>query len=169
MTALRPAPPTAAPPPPGPGTTSLSTTVAPGPSGRLSRWLCAAGAVGLTAGGMAFLYNVDPNAANNPYPRCLLKQLTGIDCPGCGGTRAVYSLLHGDVAGAADHNVLAFVALPLIAYLVARFVLARFEIDLPAPRMTRSLAWAMVAVTLVFTLVRNIPGWPLYYLNSTAG
>jgi len=26
-----------------------------------------------------------------------------------------------------------------------------------------------VAVTLVFTLVRNIPGWPLYYLNSTAG
>jgi hypothetical protein len=164
MTALQPPPPAAPPAPPAP-----STAIAPGLNGRVSRWLCAAGAVGLTAGGMAFIYNVDPNAANNPYPRCLLKQLTGVDCPGCGGTRAVYSLLHGDVAGAADHNVLAFVALPLIAYLVARFVLARFDVNLPAPRMTPSLAWALVGVTLVFTLVRNIPGWPLYYLNSTAG
>jgi hypothetical protein len=158
MTAFRPAP---SPPLPAP-----DTSVAPGPSRRLNRWLCAAGAVGLTAGGMAFLYRVNPNVADNPYPRCLLKSMTGIDCPGCGGTRAVYSLLHGDVAGAADHNVLVFLVLPVLAYLVTRFVLARFDVELPAVRMTRSLAWAMVAVTLVFSLVRNIPGWPLYYLNS---
>jgi hypothetical protein len=168
MTALRPSPLLPPVPPPEPGTASLSTTVAPRQGGHLTRWLCAAGAVGLTAGGMAFLYNVNPNDAVNPYPRCLLKSMTGIDCPGCGGTRAVYSLLHGDVAGAADHNILVFIVLPLMAYLMARFVLARFDVKLPVPRMTRGMAWGLVAVTLLFSVVRNIPGWPLYYLNSAA-
>ena len=32
-------------------------------------------------------------------PTCLVKMTTGFDCPGCGGTRAFWYLLHGDVAG----------------------------------------------------------------------
>jgi hypothetical protein len=76
-----------------------SVAPAAGPS-RLTRWLCASGAVGLCAAGLGFVYLVDPNPADNPYPRCLLKVATGIDCPGCGGTRALHALLHGDVAGA---------------------------------------------------------------------
>ena len=44
---------------------------------------------------------------------CLFKYLTGIDCPGCGLTRAALSLLKGDVRAAAGYNVMVF-SLPLL-------------------------------------------------------
>jgi hypothetical protein len=134
-------------------------------TGRNSRWLWAAGAAGTCVAGLGFIYAVDPNQAGNPYPPCLLKRLTGIDCPGCGGTRAVYSLLHGDVVGAVDHNILALVVVPVLLYLTLRFVLRRFEISMPVPRMKPWMAWATAAFLLAFSVARNIEG-PLHYFNS---
>ena len=40
------------------------------------------------------------------YPRCYFNELTGLYCPGCGGTRCAYALLHGDLAQAAAYNLL---------------------------------------------------------------
>ena len=37
---------------------------------------------------------------NLPISACLFKTITGYPCPGCGGTRAAYALLHGDWLGA---------------------------------------------------------------------
>jgi hypothetical protein len=150
-------------------TTALPTpdrSIAPDRPSRLTRWLCACGAIGISAGGLAFVYLVDPNSATNPYPRCLLKAATGIDCPGCGGTRALYSLLHGDVAGALDHNLLVFVAVPIVLYLAVRYALAQFDVHLPAPRARPWMGWAALTFLVVFSVVRNISGWPPYYLNS---
>jgi hypothetical protein len=134
-------------------------------SGRPSRWLWAAGSVGTCVAGLGFIYAVDPNAAANPYPPCLLKRTTGIDCPGCGGTRAVYALLHGNLAGAVDHNILALVVVPVILYLAVRFALSRFAIALPLPRARPWMAWAAVAFLVVFAVGRNLDG-PLHYFNS---
>ena len=55
------------------------------------------------AGGLAYLGTHDPHVAGS-YPQCVLYSLTGIYCPACGGTRAAYDLLHGDVAGAMARN-----------------------------------------------------------------
>lgn len=33
---------------------------------------------------------------NLPISACLFKTITGYPCPGCGGTRVAYALLHGD-------------------------------------------------------------------------
>ena len=50
------------------------------------------------------------------YPRCLLFQFAGLHCPGCGATRAVAALLHGDVAQALAYNPLFVLALPLFGW-----------------------------------------------------
>ena len=44
---------------------------------------------------------------------CIFKFFTGIDCPGCGLTRAALSLLEGDLRAAAGYNVMVF-SLPLL-------------------------------------------------------
>ena len=55
----------------------------------------------------------DPTT-RTPRPTCLLKLTTGLDCPGCGGTRALWYLLHGDLPAAARHHFLFVFALPFL-------------------------------------------------------
>lgn len=47
---------------------------------------------------------------------CPIKFVTGISCPGCGMTRAVRSLLAGDLAGAFYWHPLWLLLVPLTAY-----------------------------------------------------
>lgn len=60
-------------------------------------------------------YRFDPESGI--FPRCVFKQMTGWDCPGCGSQRAVHALLHGEIARAWGYNAGLFVAIPLIAIL----------------------------------------------------
>jgi hypothetical protein len=94
--------------------------------------------------------------------RCPSQLLGGFDCPGCGGTRAVWLLLHGDVAGAAGCNVLLF---PFLAYVTARWLHAVAPAasgwlpgfvrspDQVGPAAMRLLAGVLVA----FAVARNLP------------
>jgi len=134
--------------------------------GPVARWVTA-GTTVVTAGALAgYLFFVDPNNPSNAYPQCPLKQLTGIDCPGCGGLRATHAMVHGDIAGILDHNVLALLVVPLIAYALTRWVLGLFDKKLPPFRLPYVARYAVPIGVLVFTIVRNIPSQPLYYLNS---
>jgi Protein of unknown function (DUF2752) len=52
--------------------------------------------------------------------RCPIRAVFGIDCPGCGGTRALMALMRGDVRRAAHENFAALVAGTAVAgYLIA--------------------------------------------------
>jgi hypothetical protein len=42
-----------------------------------------------------------PTGWESPVPLCLVKGLTGLDCPGCGMTRAFLLIGHGRFADAA--------------------------------------------------------------------
>ena len=53
--------------------------------------------------GALLLYSFDPSAPNNYFPRCPSYWLLGVYCPGCGITRALHALLHGDVVQAFAH------------------------------------------------------------------
>lgn len=48
------------------------------------------------------------------HPLCLIHNLFGRACPGCGMTRALFSLLHLDFAAAWSYNPTAFLVAPLL-------------------------------------------------------
>jgi hypothetical protein len=110
------------------------------------------------------------NPGDHGVPLCPTKAITGLDCPFCGGLRAVASLGRGDVLRAMDHNLLVVLAVPLaVAWWVAWWRADRR--GEPAPRVNLPRwAWAtVVAVLVVFTVVRNLPvGGVPHWLNSAA-
>ena len=115
------------------------------------------------AGASLFLFAFDPSR-DAVYPQCLLYNLTGIYCAGCGATRALYALLHGRVLMALHDNVLFVAALPFLLYLGAGYVLrAWLDQAWPAvPVDAGKLAWrgaAVFGVMIVFMIVRNLPGF----------
>jgi hypothetical protein len=133
------------------------TTHARGLGGLPSRvWWAAAGVA--AAGSLAWLATHDPNEPGH-YPSCFLLQTTGFSCPACGGTRATYDLLHGDVGSAfARHPLVPPLYLAVAAYVVYRVVRAR------QGRVVRTSVpnWLPVALgvaVLAFGVIRNIPGW----------
>ncbi len=45
---------------------------------------------------------------------CLFYRLTGFECAGCGSTRAIASILSGDIKSALRYNILAVAAFPVL-------------------------------------------------------
>jgi len=85
------------------------------------------------------------------WPKCPVYAVTGIYCPGCGGLRATWDILHGNLAGALSQNALIF-AMPAL-------VLLGFWAQHTKSRRLRITIIALVAAaTVVFTLARNLPG-----------
>jgi hypothetical protein len=117
----------------------------------------AAGAVA-AAGALAYLGTHDPHVAGS-YPACVLYSATGLYCPACGGTRATYDLMHGDVAEAFARNP----AVPLLVVAVVAWVVYRVAHRRRSGTAAPALpAWVPVAIAvsaLVFGVLRNVPGW----------
>lgn len=128
------------------------------PGGRTTLAFAAlmAGAVG----GVALLTRFDPRTAGF-FPPCVFHRLTGLQCPGCGATRAMHALVHGDFVGALHDNAMFVLMLPAIAVLLGA------EILLPPARRPFVPGWAiwtLFAVLMTFTVARNIPVYPLNLL-----
>src|SRR5688572_33212988 len=49
-------------------------------------------------------------------PGCPFRALTGFTCPGCGTTRGLHQLLHGNLGTAFEHNPLLVLSLPFLLY-----------------------------------------------------
>jgi hypothetical protein len=96
---------------------------------------------------------------------CPFKLLTGWDCPGCGGLRAVNDLTHGHVAAAVGSNLFFVASLPLLVALWGRWLWRTWTGQPPRPSgpAMKPLVTAYFALLLVFTVVRNTPwGSALY-------
>ncbi|MEA2349053.1 MAG: hypothetical protein QOG62_2840 [Thermoleophilaceae bacterium] len=93
---------------------------------------------------------------------CPFRALTGWDCPGCGGLRAVNDLAHGQLSAAAGSNLLFVASIPLLVALWgvwfwrSRQPSGRKLAVLP-PGRTKWLATAYLGVLIAFTIFRNTP------------
>ena len=90
-----------------------------------------------------------------------LKLTTGFDCPGCGGTRAFYYLLHGNLPEAARHHAIAVFAAPFIVWLYLAWAVKHMTgRQIPIPRIGAKSAAVFIAAWAVFMVVRNLPWAP---------
>lgn len=98
-------------------------------------------------------------------PKCFFHEATGLNCPGCGGTRAVLALFHGRFAEALHDNVLVVALIPLMAWTLWRVaVLAWTGVWVP-PRIRDQRLTVPIAVLIVaFFVLRNVPLWPFSLL-----
>ncbi len=114
--------------------------------------------------GAVLLYLVDPTAARW-FPVCPFRELTGLHCPGCGTSRALHALVHGDLVTALDNNLLSMLFLPVLAWTWLSWGLQSIgRKPLPALRWRPAALWTLLAVILVFWVARNLPIHPFTIL-----
>lgn len=118
----------------------------------LRRWIIIALAVAAVAVGIVVYREFDP-AASIFFPRCPVKVVTGLDCPGCGSQRCLHALLHGRWAEAWHYNALLLLMTPVLALMaVAEFGRNRW------PRLQRIMTSAGLLLTIIILMVL----WTIY-------
>jgi Protein of unknown function (DUF2752) len=111
----------------------------------------------VAAGGCTVILLANPTVPGGILPVCPTKALLGIDCPGCGSLRMVYSLLHLDLPAAVHYNALGLVAVVLLAWAFVAWTYGRLVGR--AVRSWQHLRWsapAALALTVTWFVVRNL-------------
>lgn len=106
---------------------------------------------------MAILFVFDPATAGF-YPVCALHELTGWQCPGCGGLRAAHQLSHGHLAAAWRLNPFVILLLPVALWLGLREIVRAWTGRQWPGLVTRPFfGWLLAGALVVFGVLRNVP------------
>ena len=105
----------------------------------------------LGAAACVILLVAPPGSPHSKWlPKCMFYQWTGLYCPGCGATRALSALLHGDILASLHNNILLIPGGALLIVLIVK----------PEVSLKRPVAVAIVATVIGFTILRNLPFAP---------
>lgn len=104
-------------------------------------------------------------------PPCFLRLMTGLYCPGCGGTRAFFALSHGEIGKSIRFNPWTII---LIAGLMLWGGKRMIRWLAPGSRWGRPLQlkaawlWGLLIAVILFGILRNLPWWPFTLLAPPA-
>jgi hypothetical protein len=128
----------------------------------MPRWLIVA-ALAIPAG-IVLLWTVPPGPGA-PYPPCWLHSLTGLHCPGCGATRCLYALVHGDLLQAAAANVLFLISLPFLFVWAGCVGLRAWRGQTVSRGRTPGwVVFCLAALIVLYGVLRNLPFAPFNLL-----
>lgn len=128
-------------------------------------WAGPLAALACIGGALTYTQLADPaNVGADATPTCLVKLLTGFDCPGCGGTRAAWYLMQGDLPAAARHHLMFVFAVPFLIYMyVAWAGNTTFKWKLPQLKIGPKHVAYFLGAWGVFMVLRNLPWAPFTY------
>lgn len=109
-------------------------------------------ATALSGLGMIVAFNPENS---NFFPPCPFHHATGFYCPGCGSTRAIHKLFHGQFVDAISLNPLMVLSIPLLIVMAMK----------PAWIYWTWVPWLSMTILIVYGVVRNIPIWPFILLS----
>jgi len=111
----------------------------------------------VVSAGVVVLFVFDPSTAGF-FPVCTLHEMTGLQCPGCGGLRAVHQLTHGHLEAAWHLNPLVVALFPVALWLGLREAVRAFTGREWPGLVTRPLfVWLLAAAMVLFGILRNVP------------
>ena len=110
----------------------------------------------LASGAVLFFFNPSQYGF---YPVCLFHELTGLNCPGCGGTRAAYQLLHGHPRAALQDNALFVLTLAALAGQGAWFAVRKLRHRPATLAVSPQVLWVYLVFVVAFSLLRNLPAF----------
>jgi len=111
---------------------------------------------GLGAGAVIYFFNPSTNGF---YPICQFHRITGLNCPGCGATRACHALLHGDLITALRDNALFILGSVAGLLRVSWLYFERWRGRSVRALVPGNWGWALLFIALVFSVLRNLPAF----------
>lgn len=86
---------------------------------------------------------------------CVFHEITGLECPGCGITRCILSILKGNFKEAFHYNMLIFVSLPfVIVYTV--YVSYNYIKGKEYYKINNKFECFLLIIVILFGIIRNI-------------
>ena len=116
-------------------------------------------AVILMIAALAAVYAMEPgNSIQRFMPRCPFHEVTGMHCPGCGGTRAIHALLHGHPLKAIRYNAILF-PMGVCTLLIWKY---------PKLQYNKPFTLTVATLFILFFICRNLPFYPFTLLAPPA-
>lgn len=114
---------------------------------------------------LVFLYFFVNPSSSSYFPKCIFYSSTGYYCPGCGSQRATHHLLHFNLKGVIEQNVLFLLGVIAFVYYVFITVSNTFFNTNYKNILTKRLSiWIILIIITLFTVLKNIPSSPFNWL-----
>lgn len=102
-----------------------------------------------------FLYEIIYNKYKFGIP-CIFHKLTGLYCPGCGITRAVFSLLNFKFKDAIHYNLLLFIVVPFILFYLIKKLIYWINGSKNVLILSNKFLYTLLFITLIYGFIRNL-------------
>ncbi|HPR40823.1 MAG TPA: DUF2752 domain-containing protein [Oscillospiraceae bacterium] len=113
----------------------------------------------LAGAGLFWIWNT-ADGTGIGFP-CLVHELTGLYCSGCGASRALRALLHFQFYKALRYNAAFTLLFPFLAayFLAVGYSFVRYGEDRVSCRVPVKPLWVILAAVLAFGVLRNLPAF----------
>ena len=110
---------------------------------------------------LLFLYSILYKKTGFGIP-CVIHKITGFYCPGCGITRMLFALFHGEIKKAFMYNQFVFILLP---FLIARLIYITYlyivdKKDKVLVKIPNYVYIVLLVIVLVWGIIRNLSFFP---------
>ncbi|MEY3311942.1 MAG: hypothetical protein RL348_1285 [Bacteroidota bacterium] len=95
---------------------------------------------------------------SHQYIPCIFNVATGLHCAGCGTTRAIASLLQGNILEASRNNLLLFLWGPYCIYMLFIKILCEyFNKSYTVWQPGKKTVYILISIIIIYTVLRNLP------------